>query len=342
MTEHGFVDIIGVRVLGGYLLELTWADGAVTTVDVEPYLHGPAFEPLKDPAVFAAVSVDSEAGTVVWPNGADLSPVELRRAGFVTVEQRLWRGPVRSLLLHHVVAGKVVVDPDGIRALARDNLTRLRAQQPPAAAAPLDEWERLLDGPLLELLEVLTSRSEHAQRLRQYSPFAGALTDTEREAALAAARVERSAGNGPQPVPHATLPVAGPAMRVRVDLPLDVQSTSERGWPWAFVDEALDPAVVVPGAHLVAGDDSEPVLVRVVEVDADGRAHVDVLGRLVPADLNFVDDDNRVLARVPPVGAPAVGTVVLTGTRFAWGRARVDHVADGWLHLDLLDGKEVR
>lgn len=75
-----FVDVTGVRVLGGYLLELTWADGAVAAIDVEPYLHGPVFAPLRDdPAVFAAVTVDPEAGTVVWPNGADISPEELRR-----------------------------------------------------------------------------------------------------------------------------------------------------------------------------------------------------------------------------------------------------------------------
>jgi hypothetical protein len=74
-----FVDVAGVRVLAGYVLELTWADGAVTTIDVEPYLWGPALAPLRNPAAFAGVSVDPELGTVVWPNGADISPEELRR-----------------------------------------------------------------------------------------------------------------------------------------------------------------------------------------------------------------------------------------------------------------------
>jgi len=32
------------------------------------------FEPLQDVDYFAKVSVDSEPGTVVWPNGADLAP----------------------------------------------------------------------------------------------------------------------------------------------------------------------------------------------------------------------------------------------------------------------------
>jgi hypothetical protein len=35
------------------------------------------FEPLREPAFFARVTVDPEIGTVVWPNGADLDPLVL-------------------------------------------------------------------------------------------------------------------------------------------------------------------------------------------------------------------------------------------------------------------------
>jgi hypothetical protein len=35
---------------------------------------GPVFEPLREVAFFALATVDSETGTVVWPNGADLAP----------------------------------------------------------------------------------------------------------------------------------------------------------------------------------------------------------------------------------------------------------------------------
>lgn len=38
------------------------------------------FEPLRDPAYFAQVTVDPELGTVVWPNGADLDPMVLHAA----------------------------------------------------------------------------------------------------------------------------------------------------------------------------------------------------------------------------------------------------------------------
>lgn len=32
------------------------------------------FALVRDPAYFARVAVDSEAGTIVWPNGADIDP----------------------------------------------------------------------------------------------------------------------------------------------------------------------------------------------------------------------------------------------------------------------------
>lgn len=35
---------------------------------------GSLLEPLDDPAYFAKVRVDQEAGTAVWPNGLDLAP----------------------------------------------------------------------------------------------------------------------------------------------------------------------------------------------------------------------------------------------------------------------------
>jgi hypothetical protein len=69
------IDVSHVRVLARYVVELTFADGAVRVIDLEPFLWGPMFEPLKaDYGLFRQVAVDSDAGTIVWPNGADLSP----------------------------------------------------------------------------------------------------------------------------------------------------------------------------------------------------------------------------------------------------------------------------
>ncbi|SDO34577.1 Protein of unknown function [Klenkia soli] len=80
-TEE-FVDVVTATPLDGYRVRLGWADGLVSTVDCEPFLLGEVGEPVRDPAVFAAVQVDPDAGTLVWTaTGLDISPVALRRAG---------------------------------------------------------------------------------------------------------------------------------------------------------------------------------------------------------------------------------------------------------------------
>lgn len=69
------VRVESVTPLDGYRLRVVFTDGTERTIDVEPYLHGPVFEPIKrDRSLFEAVSVDDELGTIVWPNGADIDP----------------------------------------------------------------------------------------------------------------------------------------------------------------------------------------------------------------------------------------------------------------------------
>lgn len=72
--------VTAVTVLEPYVLEVAFADGEQRRIDVEPLLYGEVFEPLRDFAPFAQATVDTVLGTVVWPNGADLSP-EFLRAG---------------------------------------------------------------------------------------------------------------------------------------------------------------------------------------------------------------------------------------------------------------------
>jgi hypothetical protein len=70
-------EITAVDHLGGYRLRLRFADGFVGDVDLAERINaskGPMFEPLQDVEYFAKVAVDTELGTVVWPNGADLAP----------------------------------------------------------------------------------------------------------------------------------------------------------------------------------------------------------------------------------------------------------------------------
>ena len=83
MTEfEPIVDVTSVRVVSRYIVEVGFANGEVKVVDLEPHLWGEAFEPLlQDYELFCAVAVDEDAGTITWPNGADISPRALYQQG---------------------------------------------------------------------------------------------------------------------------------------------------------------------------------------------------------------------------------------------------------------------
>ena len=78
--------VVEVKPLEGYKLWLRFQDGVCGTVDLSAELWGPMFEPLKDVAIFAQVSIHPELETVTWPNGADLAPEFLYRAAQQRVE----------------------------------------------------------------------------------------------------------------------------------------------------------------------------------------------------------------------------------------------------------------
>lgn len=66
--------VVAVRVLRPVALEVVFDDGVRREVDSDSMLSGEVFQPLRDPAFFAQVTVDADAGTIAWPNGADLAP----------------------------------------------------------------------------------------------------------------------------------------------------------------------------------------------------------------------------------------------------------------------------
>lgn len=69
------VRVRSVRVLDRFQVRLEFTDGSERTLDLDPYLRGPIFEPIRsDRGLFDAVRVDAELGTIVWPNGADICP----------------------------------------------------------------------------------------------------------------------------------------------------------------------------------------------------------------------------------------------------------------------------
>ena len=71
------VDVVAVRYVRDHVVWLRFQDGTEGDVDLAGSLRGPVFEPLHDVEYFRQVRVDSELGTIVWPNGADIAPETL-------------------------------------------------------------------------------------------------------------------------------------------------------------------------------------------------------------------------------------------------------------------------
>jgi hypothetical protein len=64
--------------LDGCIVHVRFEDGTTGDVDLSYLLdHGGVFEPLRDPEFFRQLRADPEAGTIVWPNQADIAPETL-------------------------------------------------------------------------------------------------------------------------------------------------------------------------------------------------------------------------------------------------------------------------
>ncbi|MGD0078923.1 MAG: DUF2442 domain-containing protein [Sedimentisphaerales bacterium] len=73
--------VTDVTYLSEYKLKLRFDDDSVKIVDLESYLDGPIFEPLKNQDFFRKVTVNSDIDTIVWPNNADFAPEFLYEIG---------------------------------------------------------------------------------------------------------------------------------------------------------------------------------------------------------------------------------------------------------------------
>ncbi len=104
----------------------------------------------------------------------------LRAQGAVTVEgraratryharQRTDVAALRSKRLHENVAKLLLRDPS-LRTRALDRLGKLRAANPHGRRYH-DRWQELLEGPLVDVLRVMTESSEAADALRKESPL---------------------------------------------------------------------------------------------------------------------------------------------------------------------------
>lgn len=76
-----------VQYVSDFKLLLSFEDNTMKIVDLADYLDGEIFEPLKDLSYFKTVRVHHELDTIVWDNGADISPDFLYEIGVPTTEQ---------------------------------------------------------------------------------------------------------------------------------------------------------------------------------------------------------------------------------------------------------------
>ena len=68
--------VTGVRHVQDYRLELRFDDGTTGVVDFKQRIigRGGMFAALENVEFFKLVRLDSEAGTIAWPNGVDFCP----------------------------------------------------------------------------------------------------------------------------------------------------------------------------------------------------------------------------------------------------------------------------
>jgi hypothetical protein len=70
--------LIDARPSEGHAVHVRFEDGLAAEVDLSYLLdYGGVFGPLRDLEYFRQLRADPEAGTIVWPNEADIAPETL-------------------------------------------------------------------------------------------------------------------------------------------------------------------------------------------------------------------------------------------------------------------------
>lgn len=83
-----------------------------------------------------------------------------------------------NLMLHTAVAEKLRRNPKSVLQIAHNNLKNWLKDNNPA----LLEWQNILETETPEeIIKIITQNTDEGQRLRSSSPFAGVLSESERE-----------------------------------------------------------------------------------------------------------------------------------------------------------------
>jgi hypothetical protein len=75
--NHPIHRVTSFKIVAPYTIQVRFADGLERIIDFAPVLAGELFGPLRDRSLFEQAQLDSEAHTLVWPNGADFDPATL-------------------------------------------------------------------------------------------------------------------------------------------------------------------------------------------------------------------------------------------------------------------------
>ena len=86
-------------------------------------------------------------------------------------------------------------------------------------------------------------------------------------------------------------------MAIHIDIPADLNGEDETGLVWTFLDEAADPALIVPGAIVIAGDEGAPAVAEVVDI-VEKAAGAIVHLRVLPG---LVEDYEALVRRAVPL-----------------------------------------
>jgi len=75
----------------------------------------------------------------------------------------------------------------------------------------------------------------------------------------------------------------------RIDILVDLQTEDDTGLPWTFIDDAIDPSLIVPGRYVIGGVGSAVAVVQVIDVSDDGLVHLRPLRGTVAENRHLLD-----------------------------------------------------